>query len=298
MNLPEIVSGFSVLPVLYSPQATHILYGKVHTGSKISKKNVLPKGRTLFLVNVPPFATDREVILFFKYAGVVERVGFDINEVEETTLAIDSDSGSEVENAEESEEGNGQEEERPVKRRRKSEKEKARPSLIPLPSAALRTYRKTGRTAYVIFLDASSLNRALTPQHKPRPWPSSPEPTGLAHYKALHTARRPPLDAVREHAESAIALFDYEEAQRKRKSQYKKGEAIVDEDGFTLVTRGGAYGQTVGGGVGVASKRFQETGEASASTKRQRKKKKEKKEKEDFYAFQKHERKRQRKCYV
>ena len=71
----------------------------------------------------------------------------------------------------------------------------------------------------------------------------------------------------------------------------------MDEDGFTLVTRGGAYGQTMGGGVGVATKRFVETGEASASAKRQRKKKKEK-EKEGFYAFQKHEQKRQRKSVL
>ena len=46
----------------------------------------------------------------------------------------------------------------------------------------------------------------------------------------------------------------------KQKPAYRKGEAIVDEDGFTLVTKGGAYGQSLGGGIGVARKAFEKTG--------------------------------------
>jgi ribosomal RNA-processing protein 7 len=64
------------------------------------------------------------------------------------------------------------------------------------------------------------------------------------------------------------------------------GEAIVDGDGFTLVTRGGAYGKTVGGGVVLASKRFKRSGLAA----RNRSNKKEKKRNEGFYAFQKKQR--------
>ena len=80
--------------------------------------------------------------------------------------------------------------------------------------------------------------------------------------------------------------FEFDLAKTKQKSTYRKGEAIVDEDGFTLVTRGGAYGQTLGGGVGVASKGFEKTGQTGS------KKKKEPKEKETFYAFQKAEKQR------
>ena len=67
----------------------------------------------------------------------------------------------------------------------------------------------------------------------------------------------------------------------------RKGEAIVDEEGFTLVTRGGAYGKTLGGGASVASKPFQSTGQTGS------KKKKEPKEKVSFYAFQKAEKQRE-----
>lgn len=83
-----------------------------------------------------------------------------------------------------------------------------------------------------------------------------------------------------------MELFEFELAKSKQKSKYRKGDAIVDEDGFTLVTRGGAYGQTLGGGVAVASKKFQETGETSSRAK------KESKEKAGFYAFQKAEKQR------
>lgn len=294
MNLPDTVSGFAVIPASYAPGVTHIFYAKAHTSSKLSDNKLLPKGRTLFLVNVPPDATERELSLFFKNAGHVERVVFDSNLSHEETLNASSESEEDEEDSEKMQvDGEAQDGERPSKRRRKGDKEKSeKPIVKPLPFPPLRELRKTGKAVYVIFLDETSIKRALTPPHKPRPWPRSEEPMGLARYIALYDAMRPPLDAVREYAESAIALFDYEEAQKKQTSQYRKGEAVVDEDGFTLVTRGGAYGQTLGGGVGVASKRFQATGEASTTSKRQ-KKKKEKKEKDGFYGFQKHEKKRQ-----
>jgi ribosomal RNA-processing protein 7 len=104
---------------------------------------------------------------------------------------------------------------------------------------------------------------------------------------------------VRAHADSAIARFDFDLAARKaalrRESKYKKGEALVDEDGFTLVVRGGAYGQAVGGGVGVASRKFMDEyakGKNGKESRSKRKRHKEGKEKDAFYAFHIHEKKR------
>ncbi|EJD01681.1 uncharacterized protein FOMMEDRAFT_90179 [Fomitiporia mediterranea MF3/22] len=293
-NLPETISGFAVLPAVYSKDATHILYAKIHTAQKKTTdrpvSDVLPKERTLFLVNIPPDATERELSLFFKPDGLVEKVVFDQRAAEEEALNAIDESESEAE--EPNDESMDVDEERPVKRAKKVKDKNQRPTLVSLPPSSLRTFRRTGRTAFVVFLDSSSLSKALSPPHTPRPWPQSTEHRGLLHYKTLHSAMRPPLDVVRTHAESAIALYDYEEQQRKKKCQYRKGEAIVDEDGFTLVTRGGAYGQTLGGGVAIASKRFQVTGETSERVKG-KKKKKQGMEKEGFYAFQKHEKKRQ-----
>lgn len=286
MTYPQSIANFTVIPVTYAPDATHIIYARPHTGSSKTKtKKGFPNGRTLFLVNVPPDATEREIILLFKHAGTVEKVVFNDNEVEDQ---IESDGDSEMEDVDAEE---AIPEDQPRKRRKVSKDDSGPPTVTPLPRPSLRTLRKTGGCAHVIFLDSSSLDRALstsTPP-KPRPWPrSSDEPSGLSHYTALYDSLRPPLDVIREHADTYMELFEYEQAKKKQKAAHRKGEAIVDEDGFTLVTRGGAYGKTLGGGVGVASKKFDGSGSQSARTR----KKKEKKEKESFYAFQKAEKQR------
>ncbi|KAL1672516.1 ribosomal RNA-processing protein 7-domain-containing protein [Schizophyllum commune] len=292
MSAPTHVAGFTVLPVSYSKSATHYVYARAHQPPKKQQDDALPAGRTLFLANIPPDATDREIITFFKPSGTVEKVVLDFDLAQED-VPVSSD--SEDESMSEGEEG-GQEagedqnaDERPRKRRRKDKKPQP-PTVVPLPEPPLRKLGHTGRSAHVVFLDASSLERALTPPASPRPWPTDPDaPIGLAHYTALYDALRPPLDVVRAHADTYMDLYEFEQARAKRKSKYRKGEAIVDEDGFTLVTRGGAYGQTLGGGVGVASKRFQQTGEARSNPGR---KKKASKDKAGFYAFEKAERQR------
>lgn len=287
MSLPASIAGFTPLPTQYTASAVHIFYARAHTnGSKKGSSSKLPEGRTLFLVNVPPDATDREITVFFKHAGTVEKVVFDGDDEE-----LEAEVGEESEDEDGMDEDE-QEVEEPARKKRKTGKEARQPApqVVPLPPQTARTLRRTGRTAHVVFLDASSLARALAQPPKPKPWPKdSSAPSGLAHYTSLYASLRPPLDIVRAHADSWMDLFEYEQAKKKRQSQYKKGEAIVDDDGFTLVTRGGAYGQTVGGGVAVASKKFQREG---VTSKRTRNNKKDPKEKDAFYAFQIHEKKR------
>lgn len=284
-SLPSSVSGFSVLPVAYSSSVTHVLYARSHAGPKTSEDVHLPTGRTLFLVNVPPDATERELILFFKHAGTVERVLFHRDSVKEGGIE-DSSEDEDMVDADDVENDSGKEDRPRKKRKTTLEGKESAPKVTPLPSSPLRILRLSGRSAHVVFLDASSLARALSTPSKPRPWPASEDPSGLTRYSELYNLQRPPLDAVRDHADTYMEWYEYDQAKAKQKTKYRKGEAIVDEDGFTLVTRGGAYGKTLGGGVGVASKIFQQSGQTS-----NRRRKKEK-EKEDFYAFQKAEKQR------
>ncbi|KAI6005464.1 ribosomal RNA-processing protein 7-domain-containing protein [Pisolithus albus] len=295
MSLPKVVSGFTVIPVAYA-RSTHIIYAKAHASSSKPMKSTLPPERTLFLVNVPVDATERELSLFFRYAGTVERVVFDQNDLADPELQGHA-SGSGSDSEEEGEEGPDSSmevdtEDNAETRRRKSRKDKSKdepapPNVVPLPAGPHRTLRKTGAVAHVVLLDSSALTKALTALPKPRSWPSSDEPRGLARYRALYDEQRPPLDIVKAHADTAMELYEFELAKSKRKSAYRKGEALVDEDGFTMVVRGGAYGKTLGGGVSVASKQFQSTGKTG------NKKKKEPREKMSFYAFQKAEKQRQ-----
>ena len=278
--LPASIAGFTVIPIAYSSSSTHIIYVRPHSGSK--KNQTFPNGRTLFLVNVPPDATQRELTLLFKYAGTVEKVVFDSDEMQWHEA---EEHGSEEE---EDIEMQDESEDHPRKKRKVTKVDKGPPKIFPLPRVPLRTLRRTGGCAHVIFLDSSSLDRALNTPRTLHAWPAWPdEPSGLAHYMALYDSLRPPLDAVREHADTSMELYEYEVAKGKQKSSHRKGEVIVDEDGFTLVTRGGAYGKTLGGGVGVASKTFDGSGQANRG-----RKKKEGKEKDAFYAFQRAEKQR------
>ncbi|KAF9651213.1 hypothetical protein BDM02DRAFT_902308 [Thelephora ganbajun] len=269
---PLSISGFTVLPALYNKSTTHCIYARVHEQTKSKATDALPGGRTLFLVNVPPDATERQLSLFFNYAGTVERVEFHGDPTADVAEEDASMSSSEESEAEQ-------------------DVEKRPPEVVPLPTVPLRTLRRSGQNCHVVFLDSSSVESALASSHiqRPRPWPSDPEvPTGLSHYLAQYDAIRPPLDVIREHARTSMDLYDYQKQKDKQKSKYKKGEAIVDEDGFTLVTRGGAYGKTLGGGIAVADKKFV----TEVSKGKRAKKKKEKREKETFYAFQLHEKRR------
>lgn len=287
MTIPKVVSGFTVIPVAYS-HSTHIIYARQHQSSK-STNSTFPPDRTLFLVNVPVDATERELSLFFRYAGTVEQIIF--SQDEQDAHSASSSSDDDEEGAGSSMEVDGAEtNDAQPRKSRKGKKDKtdepAPPTVVPLPTEPLRSLRKTGSIAHLIFLDSSSLAKALSPASKARPWPSSEEPRGLARYRALYDAQRPPLDIVKAHADSSMELYEFELAKSRRKAAYRKGEAVMDEDGFTLVTRGGAYGKTLGGGAGVASKQFQSTGRTGS------KKKKEPKEKASFYAFQKAEKQR------
>jgi len=290
MSLPKLISGFTIIPVAYV-HSIHIIYARAHVSK--SQDAVYPEGRTLFLVNVPVDATDREIALFFKPCGMVERVMYDRNTSHDAATNDDADAESDTESDAEADtspslaptpSSSQKDIQRPPKR--KQQPKESTPAVVPLPPLPTRTLRKTGGLAHVVFLDASALDKALAPPATPRTWPSSEEPRGLAHYAAQYHAERPPLDVVKAHADTWMVRYENEAAKAKQVSAFHKGEAIVDADGFTLVTRGGAYGKTLGGGVGVASKTFEKAGRTGS------KKKKAPKEKETFYAFQKAEKQR------
>lgn len=290
------VGDFSVLPIAYSSQATHYLYIRAHLSKpKPGAADPLPVGRTLFVVNLPPDSTERELTVLFSKLGSVEKVAFAGHDRVQEMLEEELQSSDEDdENVQEDIEMSEEEDEAVTKGRKKQiQKQKVVPKVIPLPTMAMRNIRRTGGIGHIAFTSTKAIEAvlALPKTSLPLVWPkfkasSSAEPSGLAHYISKHKHLRPSLNAIKEHADSSMEVYEYKVTQEsKRNSNYKKGEAIVDKDGFTLVTRGGAYGQTLGGGVGVASKKFmEEQKNGIIGGKRNRKKKEQKKE--GFYAFQ------------
>ncbi|EDW03041.1 ribosomal RNA-processing protein 7 homolog A [Drosophila grimshawi] len=73
--MPEI-EGYRVVPLRMSPDAKncHSVYMREHFIRLMDPNK--PKGRTLFLLNVPPYVTEESLQTFFKTAGNVESVLF------------------------------------------------------------------------------------------------------------------------------------------------------------------------------------------------------------------------------
>lgn len=59
------IAGLSTFELKYYADATHFMYGRIHTKPKKAVSSLFPDGRTLFIVNVPPDATERELSVFF-----------------------------------------------------------------------------------------------------------------------------------------------------------------------------------------------------------------------------------------
>ncbi|KAG8702158.1 Ribosomal RNA-processing protein 7 [Ceratobasidium sp. 395] len=295
MTKSPALNGFTVLPLQLQKSIQHFLYiRKNESGTKTtSETRTKPDGRTLFLVNVPCDATARDLISLFKPAGTVERVIF--TNKSRTESLDDEDKGEESE-AEDGDDDNDE----PEKTKPKT-KAAPPPKAAPLIDDSLRRAERSGRTAHVVFLDESSLARALSLPSSSKSaivWPpadASAEPRGLSLYLKRHKASRPALDVVSSHVDAYMQRFDYDQtAKRAAATQYKKGVPIVDEDGFELVTRGGAYGKTVGGGVGVASKQFELAAKRGdlAAGKRKKKGRDKSKDLEGLYSHEQREKKR------
>lgn len=309
------INGFTVLPVLYPGKAIHNLYIRKHEAQKGTSAShaSFPDGRTLFLVNVPPDATTRDLSHMFASCGVVERVLFGhggtrlggeaadaakpYDEDEEFAGVGDTDMKGRQED--ESSDSEMEQDGKTHKSRRTAvdnDEVNEPPPVTPLPTINLRQFRTTGHTAHIVFLERASISQALTlnstAKHGRVKWPvpAPPEPpTGLAHYLALHDSLRPPLDVVKEHADTSLAAYDFLQARSAAARARETDEPIVDDDGFTLVTRGGGRkGKAAGGNVGVVTRDFQLAvqqglqNEAAVKLNKHLKKM----EKNDFYKFQ------------
>ncbi|CEL59600.1 Ribosomal RNA-processing protein 7 homolog A OS=Mus musculus GN=Rrp7a PE=2 SV=1 [Rhizoctonia solani AG-1 IB] len=284
------LAGFTILSLQLRGSAEHFIYLRENqSGSNATDTNAKPNGRTIFLVNVPCDATDRDLISLFKPAGTIERVIFP------KQAAGPSDATDE----EEQEDTEENDEEANPKSKLKT---LPPPKPVPLIDTSLRHSSNSGRTAHIVFLDESSLGRALALPSSSKnilSWPpadTSAEPRGLGLYLKRHQLLRPALDTVSKHVDSYMQRFDFEQNAKRAAaaSQYKKGVPIIDDDGFELVTRGGAYGKTVGGGVGVASKKFELAAKSGglAAGKKKKKGRDKSKDLEGLYAHEQREKKR------
>lgn len=179
------ISGFHVLPVSVSASpssskkksktdaTTHYIYLRAHHAP--AQSSDLPKGRTLFLVNLPVDTTERHLRHLFEKCGRVEGVkikrrgggGEDGSAgVAEEDMMEDSEAEGEDEDAGAPQEGAGAGASRIRPRNGKDAPNKPTiPTVVPLPPLDPRgpdaPLLQTGGTAHVVFLEEDGLSRAL-----------------------------------------------------------------------------------------------------------------------------------------
>lgn len=290
---PLQIASFTVFPITYAPvvssqkkAAVHYLYIRPDAAASTS---ITQEGgdeeegekRTLFVANLPPDSTEAKLRALFSSVGAIEEVSFGARgkaAAEEEPEDEEDDDDSMYDHGTEDEA-----EDDAMDAPRSSKKpQSAAPAIEPLFATPLTHHLLAGSTARITYLSHLSLTRSLLlPQGKRPTWPTSDATSsiGLAHYLTTHATLRPPLPRVKAHADSSLAHHEFLQEQEKRRV-LARGTDIVDEDGFTLVVRGGKYGKNLaGGGVGVASKRWDETKEEDVG------RKKKSKELKDFYRW-------------
>lgn len=303
--------GFAALPVSYGAEgATHYMYIRRHESQADDERR--PVGRTLFVVNVPVDSTPSTLRALFRKAGAVSDVllqdarrgdGGEEDEVASAASASSSSSSSSSAAPEAA----------------------GPPAVHPLPPLEPNVLYTSGSSAHIVFLDASSVDRALKLparwERKPYVWPaaSSDRPsddgaaaetqcTGLPYLLARYRLHRPAAAEVKQHVDTAIARYTWIRAHPAWLLQQRaqgdtttslgvgiqaasvgpNGE-LLDEDGFVIVQKGNKYGRSGGddGSFAAITPEFEEAMRQDPSKKRAR-------ELSDFYRFQFREKKRQR----
>lgn len=273
------------------------------------------------MTNLPVDIGERELRAVFGTWGVVEEVsigkggdGDTLEKAVQGSLEEEDSDNDDVEDEEEGEEGEeGEElkksdpqfvpneavvltrvEKQRLRRKRRRQLPPSVPDITPLPPLNPREtpYGLSGsHIAHITFLDSVSVDRVMSYTGTAIPLPTtSSQARGLEYYTKLHTSLRPGAAAVKAFADSSMERYDHIHSLLLSSRAKQKGAgALVDEDGFTVVVRGGRYGRTGGRGdlgsgsvgVGVAKRGLgpkEATGGAAALT--------------DFYKFQKVDRKR------
>ncbi|CAO1636662.1 unnamed protein product [Jaminaea pallidilutea] len=192
---PRKIAGFHVLPLTLDAGTTHYLYCRPHTGKakqdapSTSAAALLPPGRTLFVANLPVDATDRHLRRLFQKAGRVESVVIRQRAAVGEQLVQEDEAESEVSESDEGANEDPKEQEslgidgtttaaeqpRRMKKSAKREQQKKPqpPALVPLPLLNPRgqdAFLQTGKSAHVVFLESSGVERALEMVQRPRKW--------------------------------------------------------------------------------------------------------------------------------
>ncbi|CAO3569166.1 unnamed protein product [Mortierella alpina] len=296
------ISNFFILPlqmpsITTSPSSPHTsaayknvlhyLYFKKHESPKEDSKT--PKNRTLFVLNIPVDATESHLRDLFKPCGRVVSVHF-INKVHDTNMTKEErEQQEELERLEraaaliEAESSNNKN-----KGGKKGSKNKQAAGSADDHS---RTLYATGSQAYVVFLEEQELSKALAMKRKKRFWINTgSEATaadaaklsslGLSKWINEYHMKRPEASVLQVKVDDYMEKFERSEYEAQQAALARHN--VMDEDGFTLVTRAGKGGHNTDGVITVTAAKAEDVKNLKPK----------KKELQDFYRFQMREAKR------
>ncbi|KAF8929801.1 ribosomal RNA-processing protein 7-domain-containing protein [Dissophora ornata] len=268
----------------------HYLYFKKHESPKQDAKT--PKDRTMFILNIPVDATESHVRELFKPYGRVVSVHF-TNRIRDTNLTKEErEQQEELERLER--EATEKEAEANLKAKGKkagNKKQQATTTSEEVEEGHRRTLFASGSQAFVVFLEEQELTKALNMKRKKRSWintGSDATPADVARLSSLGVAKWiNDYHRMRsDHATLQIKVDDYME--KFERSEYEAQQAalarlnVMDDDGFTLVTRAGSKGHNTDGVIKIQAVKAEDVKNIKPK----------KKELQDFYRFQMREAKR------
>ncbi|KAF9103371.1 Ribosomal RNA-processing protein 7 [Mortierella sp. AM989] len=269
----------------------HYLYFKKHESPKQDTKT--PKDRTLFLLNIPVDATESHLRELFKPCGRIASVHF-LNRVRDSQLTKEErEQQEELERLEK--EAEAIEETKNTKGKKGSKKQQQQQQQqqqsMDVEDSQKRKLFVTGSQAFVVFLEEQELVKALNMKRKKRFWINTGSDAtsadaaklstlGVAKWLNDYHRMRPAPSALQ------IKVDDYMD--KFERSEYEAQQAalarlnVMDDDGFTLVTRAGNKGYNTDGVIKVQAVKAEEVKHIKPK----------KKELQDFYRFQMREAKR------
>ncbi|KAG0266273.1 Ribosomal RNA-processing protein 7 [Actinomortierella ambigua] len=289
----------------------HYLYFKKHESPKHDEAKT-PKGRTLFVLNVPVDSTEDQFRQLFKPYGRVVAVHFLDHRYHDMHLSKEErEEQEELERLErEAELAALKAEEAAAKKAGKKAGKNANNKQSSTPSTAAaaskrRRILRTATQAYVVFLEEQELSKVLQLKKKKRTWITDGDQDSK-HFETLGisstftSAKRVAMIGKSKWIEwiqdykaqrpSAVDLQlkvdDYMD--KFERSEYEAQQAalarvnMVDDDGFTLVTSAGKKGSNSDGVITVQAAKAEEVKNLKPK----------KKELQDFYRFQMREAKR------
>ncbi|KAF9973792.1 Ribosomal RNA-processing protein 7 [Actinomortierella ambigua] len=277
----------------YANNVLHYLYYKKHESPKQDEAKT-PKGRTLFVLNVPVDSTEDQFRQLFKPYGRVVSVHFLDHRYQDMHLTKEErEEQEELERLEREAELAAQKAEEAAAAKKAGKKAGKNSKQHSQTSTAVTKRRRILRTAtqaYVVFLEEQELQKVLQLKKKKRTWISANadgeqdskhfETLGINKWIQEYRTRRP------NHVDLQLKVDDYMD--KFERSEYQAQQAalarvnMVDEDGFTLVTSAGKKGSNTDGVITVQAARAEDVKNIKPK----------KKELQDFYRFQMREAKR------